>query len=142
VSGPLLLQVVLLIIQAELDCLEGPLRVLRLSRKNQRRSEVEISAYNLIFHELIGLFTEVINSNNPSLEKIRGKVVGETKNMLIVETYDYNEKMVPKSGSTFLFHIPLLRGDTRVTEQVKVNGNLLLSQPENRIKNIRKIRMR
>jgi ribonuclease P protein subunit POP4 len=103
---------------------------------------VEISAYNLIFHELIGLFTEVINSNNPSLEEIRGKVVGETRNMLIVETYGEYEKMVPKSGSTFLFHIPLLRGNTRVTEQVKVNGNLLLSQPENRIKNIRKIRMR
>ncbi|WP_367343525.1 ribonuclease P protein component 1 [Methanomethylovorans sp.] len=103
---------------------------------------MEISAYNLIFHELIGLFTEVINSNNPSLKKIRGKVVGETRNMLIVETYDNNEKMVPKSGSTFLFHIPLLGGNSRVTEQVKVNGNLLLSQPENRIKNIRKIRMR
>jgi ribonuclease P protein subunit POP4 len=103
---------------------------------------VEISTYNLIFHELIGLFTEVIKSTNPSIENIRGKVVGETKNMLIVETYDQCEKMVQKAGSTFLFHISTLRGNTRVTEQVKVNGNLLLSQPENRIKNIRKIRMR
>jgi len=103
---------------------------------------VEISAYNLIFHELIGLFTEVIKSNNPSLENIRGKVVGETKNMLILETDEAHEKMIPKSGSTFLFHVPTLRGNTRVTELVKLKGNLLLSQPENRIKNIRKIRMR
>lgn len=103
---------------------------------------MELSAYNLIFHELIGLFTDVLESSNPKLEKIRGKIVHETKNMFVIETSKNVEKKVPKKGSIFLFYVPLINGNLRVTELVKVNGKLLLSQPENRIKNIRKNRMR
>lgn len=103
---------------------------------------MEISAYNLIFHELIGLFIEVVESSNPSLKQIRGKIVNETKNMFIIETPFGIEKKIPKIGSVFLFHLPLNDGHLRVTEYVKVKGSLLLSQPENRIKNIRKNRMR
>jgi len=103
---------------------------------------VEITPSNLIYHELIGLVTEVVDSTNPALINIRGKVVDETRNTLIVETKGNAEKMVPKAHTTFVFQLPARTAGKRAIKHVKVNGTLLLSQPENRIKNIRKIRMR
>jgi ribonuclease P protein subunit POP4 len=94
----------------------------------------------LIFHELIGLVTEIIGSTNPKLNNIKGRVVDESRNMLVIETEDMEEKMVPKQGTTFLFHLPSHSADQ--DQRVKIDGKLLLSQPENRVKNIRKIRMR
>ncbi|WP_445476171.1 ribonuclease P protein component 1 [Methanococcoides methylutens] len=101
---------------------------------------MEASASNLIFHELIGLVTEIIESKNPTLNNIKGRVVDETRNMLVIETEDMNEKMVPKQGTTFVFYVPSHSADQ--DQRVIINGKLLLSQPENRVKNIRKIRMR
>jgi ribonuclease P protein subunit POP4 len=99
---------------------------------------VELSPSNLIFHELIGLVTEVVDSTNPNMIDIRGKVVDETRNTLIVETESNREKMVPKADTTFVFHLPVRSADKYTIKHVRVNGTLLLSQPENRIKNIRK----
>ena len=101
---------------------------------------MEVCASNLIFHELIGLYTEVIGSRNPSLCDIKGKIIDETRNMLVIQTDGMQEKMVPKQGTTFLFQLPSCL--THHDQRVKINGNLLLSQPENRVKNIRRIRMR
>jgi ribonuclease P protein subunit POP4 len=101
---------------------------------------LEASASNLIFHELIGLVAEIIGSTNPTLNNIKGKVVDESRNMLVIETEDMDEKMVPKQGTTFVFHLP--SHSTDQDQRVKINGKLLLSQPENRVKNIRRIRMR
>ena len=50
--------------------------------------------------------------------------------------------MVPKEATTFVFQIPAQLSGKHAARHVKVNGNLLVSQPENRTKNIRKIRMR
>ena len=99
---------------------------------------MELSPSNLIFHELIGLVTEVVDSTNPNMIDIRGKVLDETRNTLIVETESGLEKMVPKADSTFVFQLPVRSADKYTIKHVKVNGTLLLSQPENRIKNIRK----
>lgn len=103
---------------------------------------MEITPSKLIFHELIGLVTEVVEATNPTLKDIRGKVVDETKNMIIVQTEVGQTKMVPKKGTTFVFQIPARLTGKHAERYVKVDGNLLLSQPENRTKNIRKIRMR
>jgi ribonuclease P protein subunit POP4 len=102
---------------------------------------VEITPSKLIFHELIGLATEVVEATNPTLKNIRGKVVDETKNMMIVRV-KVGTIMVPKKGTTFVFQIPARLSGKHAERYVKVNGNLLVSQPENRTKNIRKIRMR
>lgn len=99
---------------------------------------MEISPSNLIYHELIGLVTEVVGSTNPTFIDIRGKVVDETRNTLIVETEGDREKMVPKADATFVFQLPVRSADKCTIKHVKVNGTLLLSQPENRIRNIRK----
>lgn len=99
-----------------------------------------LSPWNLIYNELIGLEVEVVDSTNKCVIGIRGKVVDETRNMLVLENHTTFEKMVPKSGSTFVFRIPdPSKGNIMYVE---VEGNLLISQPENRTKNIKKSRMR
>ncbi len=90
---------------------------------------------NIIHHELIGLDIKVVDSSNSTLNGVRGRVVDETRNMFRVKT-DEREKMIPKSGSSFIFTIPSSNqneGKRYLPSDVKVDGRLLLSQPENRI---------
>ncbi|MBU3967415.1 MAG: ribonuclease P protein component 1 [Euryarchaeota archaeon] len=91
---------------------------------------------NIIHHELIGLDIRVVDSTNNSLCGIEGRIVDETRNMFKVETDD-REKMIPKSGSSFIFTIPSSHrtndGKRYLPSNIKVDGRLLLSQPENRI---------
>ncbi len=92
--------------------------------------------HNIIHHELIGLDIRVGDSTNNSLCGIEGRIVDETRNMFKVETDD-REKMIPKSGSSFIFTIPSSHptndGKRYLRSNIKVDGRLLLSQPENRI---------
>ena len=106
------------------------------------KSKVEIIPSTLIYHELIGLEVKVIRSTNPVLTGTLGRVIDETKNMLIIENSQSREKKIPKADSEFLFRIPAELSDKgrRSDTFVKIQGNLLLSQPENRIKNIKKLR--
>jgi ribonuclease P protein subunit POP4 len=87
---------------------------------------MKLTPQNLIYHELIGLRVSVADSTNPYQKGISGRVVDETKNTLIIET-ERGERRIPKKYTTFHFH----------TEEftLSVCGSLLLSQPENRIKN-------
>jgi len=82
---------------------------------------------NLLRHELIGLKVKIAKSPNKSLERIRGVIIDETKNMLVIESRG-KRKMVPKNES--VFHILLENGKV-----VEVEGRLLADKPENRIKN-------
>ena len=86
-----------------------------------------ISSKNLIYHELIGLNVEIIDSSAESLIGIKGKVIDETNNTLMIETSDNNEKLVAKDVSIFQFEVP----DGTYLE---VDGKILLSRPEDRIK--------
>ena len=86
-----------------------------------------ISSKNLIYHELIGLNVEIIDSSAESLIGIKGKVIDETKKTLMIETSDKNEKLVAKDVSIFQFEVP----DGTYLE---VDGRILLSRPEDRIK--------
>ncbi|MGP8321067.1 MAG: ribonuclease P protein component 1 [Methanosarcinaceae archaeon] len=109
---------------------------------NKRSCNLDITPSNLIYHELIGLIVRVADSTNPTLVDIRGKVVDETRNTLILETDGAREIVVPKTGTIFVFQIPTRLAGGHDVKHVKVYGTLLLSQPENRIKNIRKNNMR
>lgn len=99
---------------------------------------MERTPSNLIYHELIGLPVDVVESTNPLLDNINGVVRDETKNTLIIVT-DNNNKMVPKANSNFVFKVPVESGNKYLVKHVKVNGKLLLSQPESRTKNIKKM---
>ncbi len=85
---------------------------------------MKLTPNNIIHHELIGLDARVVESTNMSLVGIEGKIIDETKNMLIIETCE-KERRIPKSCSSFVFTVS--------NSKVKVDGKLLLSQPENRI---------
>lgn len=82
------------------------------------------SRKNLKCHELIGLEVTVLDHSSKSFVGIRGKVVWETKNMLIIEK-DGREVMVPKLYGRFSFKLP--SGSTVVIE-----GGEVLGRPEER----------
>lgn len=93
---------------------------------------MKLNPENVIHHELIGRETEVAESTNRCLVGIKGQIVDETKNMLTIEMNDI-EKKVQKSCSSFIFTIPSFSGKRYLPLKIKVDGKLLLSQPENRI---------
>jgi ribonuclease P protein subunit POP4 len=78
--------------------------------------------------EFIGLDIEVVGSNHPAYKDIRGTVVNETKNTIVVENRG-KELMVPKRGNTFQF--------TYEGEKIVVEGSEIQHRPEDRIKKIR-----
>ncbi len=85
-----------------------------------------ITAENIVRHELIGLKVEVEKATNKYLIGLKGVVVDETYNTLVIDE-EGKEKRVQKKGTIFIFHLP--NG-----KRVEVDGNLLVSRPEDRIK--------
>lgn len=85
-----------------------------------------ITAKNLIKHELIGLDANVFDSSNKSLVNMKGKVLDETRSVLLFKT-NKGMKKVQKKKSVFIFKIP--NG-----QMVKVNGERIAYRPEDRIK--------
>ncbi|MCL5412574.1 MAG: ribonuclease P protein subunit [Candidatus Marsarchaeota archaeon] len=57
---------------------------------------------NIVLHELIGLGVEVVNSSDVYQMGIRGTVIDETKNMLVVRASS-GVKRIQKKTSTFKF---------------------------------------
>jgi ribonuclease P protein subunit POP4 len=80
---------------------------------------------NIARHELIGLLVEVDSSSNSGLAGISGLIVDETRNTFLIET-QRGIKRVPKAGRSLIFALP-------DGQKVRVLGNVLISQPENRI---------
>ena len=85
--------------------------------------------HNLLQHELIGLRINVEESSNSTLRGFGGTVIDETRNMLVMENEQKNEKKIPKAGNVFIFE---LNGGV----QVRVKGDRLVSRPEDRIKKV------
>jgi len=85
-----------------------------------------ITEKNLVRHELIGLEVGVKKSTNKSQIGIKGRVVDETYNMLVIETKK-GEKKVEKKSCVFIFKLP--NG-----KKVEVEGWVLVGRPEDRIK--------
>lgn len=86
---------------------------------------MEITPENLIRHELIGLTCKVIKSNDPSFTGVKGLIVDETKNMLVLEVKGKRMK-ISKSIATFQLYLK--------DKKVLVEGKCLVSRPEDRIK--------
>lgn len=78
----------------------------------------------LLRGELIGLETEIINSENKKNIGIKGKIIDETKNTFTIK----GEKIwkVIKTQNIFLFKT----GKTKI----EINGKLIDERPEERIK--------
>jgi len=87
---------------------------------------MSITPQNLVRHELIGLAVKIKNSTNKSQMGLQGRVIDETYNTLKIET-KRGEKIIPKDTTIFIFTLP--NGI-----KVEVDGKLLVSRPEDRIK--------
>ena len=82
---------------------------------------------NLRKHELIGLEVAIVGSPDPSLVGVRGLIVDETRNTIVVESAG-REKRVPKQGTRFRFD---------VQGGLEVDGVEILFRPEDRVKKAR-----
>jgi ribonuclease P protein subunit POP4 len=85
-----------------------------------------ITPQNLVRHELIGLEAEVITSTNQSAVGIKGTVIDETRETIVIETAK-GEKRLAKKDCTLRFTLPS-------GEAVRVDGKVLISRPEDRLK--------
>ncbi|MFB6253486.1 MAG: ribonuclease P protein component 1 [Halobacteriaceae archaeon] len=97
-------------------------------------------------HELVGLHVSIQDANDSSYVEIAGEIIGETQQMLQIET-DAGVKQVPKQGTVFEFTMPQsprgLNDDVTVEQYPKttksrtdgnnvsviVEGSRLLSRP-------------
>lgn len=86
----------------------------------------EITPQKILRHELIGLTVRVVSARSSSIKGIRGVVVDETRNMLMINA-GRGRVMVPKSVATFRFNLPS-------GVRVDVDGDRLVGRPENRLK--------
>jgi ribonuclease P protein subunit POP4 len=86
-----------------------------------------VEAKDVVKHELIGLDVEVTESTNKDAVGVKGRVIDETRNMLVIETEAGEEKSLVKEQCTFLFTVP--EGG-----KVSIEGRLLVARPEDRIK--------
>ena len=85
-----------------------------------------ITSLNLVRHELIGLKVKIEKSTDPTQKRITGNVIDETYNTLKIETKD-KEKTAIKGNCIFVFTLP-------DKTKVQVDGKLLISRSEDRIK--------
>ncbi len=85
-----------------------------------------ITARNILRHELIGLDVEVVRASNPSQVSIRGRVVDESRNTLLIQRGDAR-KRVAKHAAVFRFKLP-------DGTAVEVDGSAIVGRPEDRVK--------
>jgi ribonuclease P protein subunit POP4 len=84
-----------------------------------------ISARNILRHELLGLEVLVSTASNPHHAGVRGQIIDETKNTLLIRTSD-GKKRVPKMRS--VFRLILENG-----LKLDVDGSALTGSPERRV---------
>ena len=84
------------------------------------------TAKNLRIHELIGLPAEIVNSSCRKWIGLKGKVVDETKNLIVLET-GKGEVKIQKISSDFVFTL-------ESGEKAELKGKDILFRPEERTK--------
>ncbi|UCD02709.1 MAG: ribonuclease P protein component 1 [Candidatus Aenigmatarchaeota archaeon] len=86
-----------------------------------------ITPENIVRHELIGLKAKVTSSTDQDNVGAEGRVVDESRNMLVIET-KLGEKNFVKEQNIFSFYLP------RSRKWVSVDGKIIVARPEDRIK--------
>lgn len=80
----------------------------------------------IIQREFIGLNAKVVRSPNPNYRGIKGKVINETRNTLVI-LHNHQKKTVIKEAAVFHFTMP----DGTIVE---IDGKVIVGRPENRVK--------
>ena len=90
-----------------------------------------ITPYNILRHELIGLFVKAVGLTAVGVThdgyNVSGTIVGETRNTLKIEDMSGNLKILPKNSVVLDITLPK-------ETVVRIDGNLLVAKPEDRIK--------
>lgn len=89
---------------------------------------MNVTAQNVIAHELIGIDVKIVESRDPTLEKVSGKIVYETKNMIMLNANN-KMKMIPKKVVKLALELP-------DNSECLVNGSDLVGRPEDRIQRL------
>lgn len=84
-----------------------------------------ISSRNILRHEMIGLDVLVSGSTNPEQRGLSGRIIDETRNLLVIET-PKGMKRIAKVHNTFRVSLPS-------RELVEIDGSVLVLAPEKRI---------
>ncbi|MFH0885148.1 MAG: ribonuclease P protein subunit [Candidatus Micrarchaeota archaeon] len=90
-----------------------------------------ITKKNLLLSTFIGLEAEIINSSQRNLIGLKGTIVDETKNLIVIEKGGAGGKEVriPKNSSTF-------RITAESGEKVDVDGSSIAFRPHERAKKV------
>ena len=83
-----------------------------------------ITQENITLHELIGLDAEVVKCNNAQTVGLYGKIIDETKSMLILNTAK-GIKKIPKVNAQWKFSFDKM--------ETLIDGNLLTKRPQERV---------
>ena len=83
-----------------------------------------ITPENIKGHELIGLQASIAECTNRQIIGLRGKVVNETKHLLVLDT-ERGLKKIPKGIVMWKFFFN--------NKEATVEGNLLLKRPHERL---------
>ena len=75
-----------------------------------------ITSDNITSHEFIGLDTEIIQSTNPQVVGLNGRIINETKSMFTIDT-ENGSKHIAKSTNSWKFSI---QGKDVVVEGAKI----------------------
>ena len=83
-----------------------------------------ITADNIRSHEFIGLDTEIVQSTNPQVIGLNGRIINETKSMFIINT-ENGVKSIAKSTNDWKFSIQ--------NKDIIVDGSKIAKRPFDRI---------
>ena len=83
-----------------------------------------ITIDNITSHEFIGLNTEIIQSSNPQIIGLNGRIVDETKSMFRINT-ENGTKSIAKSKNSWKFSIE--------GKDVIIDGSKIAKRPFDRI---------
>jgi len=81
---------------------------------------------SFVQNEFIGLDAKVVKSTNPNYVGIRGKIVDETRNTLVIRRKNVDRTVIKDVA---IFHFTMTDGTV-----VEVDGNLIIGRPEDRVK--------
>jgi len=65
---------------------------------------VKVTRKNLLYSTFIGITVEIVNSTQHDLVGLKGTVVDETKNLLVIQVNEKDIK-IPKVSSVFRFYV-------------------------------------
>jgi ribonuclease P protein subunit POP4 len=88
------------------------------------------SIENILFHELIGLKIKISESSQTSLKNLSGKIIFESKNMLIVRTLNGIKKIPKQNILKCILYLP--------STACFIRGTQLIGRPEDRVLKIKR----